>query len=88
MKSLRTKLTFITICVVALTIVIVSSLSVFFIRNTEAKKSDQILLLISETGKRNLDYYFDSVQKSVDNVAKYANANFTGTDDASLESNI
>ena len=88
MKSLRTKLTFITICVVALTIVIVSSLSVFFIRNTEAKKSDQILLLISETGKRNLDYYFDSVQKSVDNVAKYANANFTGTDDASLESNM
>ena len=62
MKSLRTKITSITIFVVTLAIIVVSSLSVFFIRNTEAKKSDQILLLISETGKRNLDYYFDGEQ--------------------------
>lgn len=85
MKSLRTKITFITMCVVSLAIIVVSSLSVFFIRNTEHRKSDQLLLLLSETGKKNLDYYFNSIQKSVDKVSQYANSNLYGTDDESLE---
>ncbi len=85
MKSLRTKITIITISVITLTIIIVSSLSVFFIRNTEHKKSDQLLLLLAENGKNNLDYYFGSVQKSINKVSDYANSILDGTDDASSE---
>ena len=65
MRSLRTRITFLTVCAITLAIAIVTLLSAFFIRNSESVKSDQILLLLCETGERNLDYYFDSVQNSV-----------------------
>ena len=88
MKSLRTKITFITIIIVAIAVTIVSSISVFFIRNNEHRKSDQLLLVLSETGKNNLDYYFSSVQKSVGKVSSYANSNISGLDDVNLNKHI
>ena len=88
MKSLRTKITFITIVIVAIAVTIVSSISVFFIRNNEHRKSDQLLLVLSETGKNNLDYYFSSVQKSVGKVSSYANSNISGLDDVNLNKHI
>lgn len=88
MKSLRTKITSITIFVVAVAVIIVSSISVFFIRNTEHRKSDQLLLLLSETGKTNLDYYFSSVQKSVDKVSSYVTTKINGTSDEKLNEHM
>ena len=88
MKSLRTKITSITIIIVAIAVTIVSSISVFFIRNNEHRKSDQLLLVLAETGKNNLDYYFSSVQKSVGKVSSYANSNISGLDDVNLNKHI
>ena len=88
MKTLRAKITSITIFIVAISVLVVASISVFFIRNTEHRKSDQLLLLLSETGKTNLDYYFGSVQKSVGKVSEYASSNITGVDDVSLEKHV
>ena len=88
MKSLRSKITTITIIVVAIAVLIVSSISVFFIRNNEHKKSDQLLLVLCETGKKNLDYYFNSVQKSVGKVSSYANFNISGVDDEKLNKHV
>ena len=88
MKSLRTKITSITIIVVAIAVLIVSSISVFFIRNNEHKKSDQLLLVLCETGKKNLDYYFSSVQKSVGKVSSYASLKMSGLDDESLNAHV
>ena len=72
MKSLRTKITFINIIIIVITVLIVSSVSVYFIRNTEHRKSNQLLMLLAEIGKTNLDYYFNSVQKSVGKVSAEA----------------
>ena len=88
MKSLRAKITTITIIIVAIAVLIVSSISVFFIRNNEHKKSDQLLLVLAETGKKNLDYYFSSVQKSVGKVSAYAGFNISGLDDESLNKHV
>ncbi|MBO4429670.1 MAG: diguanylate cyclase [Clostridia bacterium] len=81
MRSLRTRITLMTIIVVIVAVVIVSVLSVFFIRNNEHKKADQLLLLLCETGERNLDYYFNSVQKSVAKVATFVTSDLDGLDD-------
>ena len=81
MRSLRTKITIMTLCVVIIAVSIVTMLSVFFIRKTERRKSDQILLLLCETGEKNLDYYFNSVQKSVAKVAAFVEADLSGLDD-------
>ncbi len=63
MRSLRTRITLMTVFVVIIAIVLFTVVSVAFIRKNEQKKSDQLLLLLCETGEKNLDYYFNSVQK-------------------------
>ena len=85
MRSLRTKITIMTIFVVVLALAAITILSVVFIRKNEHRKSDQLLLLLCETGERNLDYYFNSVQKSVSRVASYVEADLDGLTDEQLE---
>ena len=85
MRSLRTKIMCLTTCVTVIAVIVVTLTSVLFIRNTEHRKSDQLLLLLCETGERNLDYYFSSVEKSVQTVATYAENEFTGLDREALE---
>ena len=71
MHSLRTRITLLTVCVTAIAVTIVTLVSVLFIRSNKHRESEQMLLLLCETGQRNLDYYFNSVQKSMQNVASY-----------------
>ena len=74
MRSLRTRLTIMMLCVLMVALAIVTVCSAFFIIRTESRKSDQLLLLLCETGEKNLDYYFDSVAMSVGRVATFAAA--------------
>ena len=84
MRSLRTRITIMMVCVLLLAVVIIMTLTTVFIRSTERNKSDQLLLLLCETGERNLDYYFNSVQKSVAKVASYVEADLDGLEDDQL----
>ncbi len=85
MRSLRTRITLMTVCVIVIAVALVTLLSVIFIRRTEQRESDQLLLLLCETGERNLDYYFNSVQKSVRKVASFAEADLEGLETEQLE---
>lgn len=85
MHSLRTRFTVLTICVVILAVTSVSFISIFFIRTNEHNKADQLLLLLCETGERNIDNYFDGVSKSVAKMSNYAESDLEGLDEASLE---
>lgn len=69
------------ICVILLAVTSTTLLTTVFIRKNEHRKSDQILILLCETGERNLDYYFNSVQKSVAKVAAYVEADLDGLED-------
>ncbi|MBR5756418.1 MAG: sensor domain-containing diguanylate cyclase, partial [Firmicutes bacterium] len=84
MKSLRTRITLMTLFVLIVAVIAVTVSSVVFIRSTEHRKSDQLLLLLCETGEKNLDYYFNSVQKSLTKVASYVEADIDGVDDEHL----
>ena len=84
MHSLRTKITLLALCVAIVTVAVVSMLSVLFIRNAEHNKSDQLLLLLCETGEKNLNYYFKSVEKSVQKIAAYTQKDLDGLDDEKL----
>ncbi len=88
MRSLRTKITILAVLVAVISVSLVSGMSVIFIRHNEQRKSDQLLLLICETGEKNLDYYFNSVQKSVGKVATYVETDIDGTDAESLEQHV
>ena len=88
MHSLRTRITLLTVCVIAFAVIVVTLLSVLFIRNNERRESEQLLLLLCETGERNLDFYFNSVQKSVEKMAAFAEGDITGLGAEELESHI
>ena len=78
-------MTLLTVCVIVIVVTSMSALSVFFIRSTEQRKSNQLLLLLCETGERNLDYYFNSVQKSVQKVSAFVEADLDGLEEEQLE---
>ena len=84
MRSLRTRITLMTVFALIVTVIAMSVLSVVFIRKNDEKRSDQMLLLLCETGVSNLDFYFNGAQKSVEKVASFAQADVTGLDDESL----
>ena len=88
MHSLRTRITMMTVWVVAVAVLIVTVVSVMFIRSSERRESEQMLLLLAETGERNLDYYFDSVQKSVAKVSQFAEEDLTGLKSEDLKGHI
>ena len=88
MRSIRTKLTFLTVCVIVITVVSMAAISVFFIRSSGRQRSDELLLLLCETGEKNLDYYFTSVQKSVRRVASYVESDLDGLDDERLAAHV
>lgn len=88
MNSLRTRITVTMLCVILAALVIVTLLSAIFIRRTESHKSDQLLLMLCESGERSLDYYFDSVQNSVLKVKSFAEEDLDGTEDEQLEKHM
>ncbi|MDO4808332.1 MAG: cache domain-containing protein, partial [Coriobacteriales bacterium] len=81
-------MTLLTLCVIIITVTSMAILSVVFIRSTAQQESNQLLLLLCETGERNLDYYFNSVQKSVSKVASFVEADLDGLEDEQLARHV
>jgi diguanylate cyclase (GGDEF)-like protein len=81
-------MTLLTVCVIIITVTSMALLSVFFIRNNEMQESNQLLLLLCETGEKNLDYYFNSVQKSVSKVASFVESDLDGLEPDKLARHV
>ena len=88
MHSLRTKIALMTVVMIVVAVLVVTVTYVLFIRDTEHGKNEQLLLLLCETGERNLDYYFTSVEKSVKKVAAYTEKSLDGLEDEKLQVHI
>lgn len=88
MHSLRTKITSLTVWITVVAVAVVTLLSVLYIRDAEHRQSENLLLLMCETGERNLDYYFKSVEKSVKKIAAYTEKDLDGADDEKLQKHI
>ena len=88
MHSIRTRMTLLTVCITIITVISMAVHSVVFIRSTEKQESNQLLLLLCETGERNLDYYFNSVQKSVAKVASFVESDLDGLGNEQLSQHM
>ncbi|SDB37724.1 diguanylate cyclase (GGDEF) domain-containing protein [Pseudobutyrivibrio sp. YE44] len=88
MRSIRTKLTVTMLCVIFTVILIITLLSAIFIRITASRKSDQLLLMLCENGQYSLNYYFDSVQNSVNDITDFVENDLQGLDDEQLEEHM
>ncbi len=88
MRSLRTRITVTMLCVIFVALLFTTLLSAIFIRRTESRKTDQLLLMLCENGEKSLDYYFDSVQNSVERVAAFVEEDLEGTSDEELSEHM
>ena len=84
MRSLRTRITVTMLCVIFVALLFTTLLSAIFIRRTESRKTDQLLLMLCKNGEQSLDYYFDSVQNSVERVASFVEEDLEGISDEDL----
>ena len=88
MHSIRTKITVLTVCVVVIAMIAAAISGVIAIRDIGNSSSNQLLLLLCESGEKNLDSYFTSVEQSVEMVLAYVESDLDGIDDASLQAHL
>ena len=91
MKSIRAKITWLTVCAIIVTAVLSTVVGVIAIRNIGNTSSRQMLVSLCEAGEKNLDTYFDSVEQSVEMVSAYVRADLRGMgslDDGQLAQHI
>lgn len=88
MKSIRTKITMMTVCAVAAAMIVATVVGAVLIRSIGSRSSDKLLNLLCETGEKNLDYYFNRVEQSVEMVSAYVKTDLDGVDDAHLQAHL
>lgn len=88
MHSIRTKITAMTVGVIVIAMSIAAFLGVTAIRNIGNRNAEQVLLLMCETGQKNLDYYFHNVEQSVEMVSAYAESDLNGLEDDKLQAHL
>ncbi|SEH23060.1 Cache domain-containing protein [Selenomonas sp. KH1T6] len=88
MDSFKTKITAATVCVIVVAMSIVAFLGVTALRNIGNRYADQMLLLMCETGQKNLDAYFQSVEQSVEMVSAYVESDLNGLEDEKLQAHL
>ncbi|MBR3570638.1 MAG: diguanylate cyclase [Oscillibacter sp.] len=88
MRSIRTKITLLTVCAIIAAMGVSTAFGVASIKNIGDSSSERILLLLCETGEKNLDAYFGSVEQSVEMVADFVEADLEGLSPEQLQSHI
>ena len=68
--------------------VIATVFGVIAIRNIGSRSAERILLLLCETGEKNLDHYFESVEQSVEMVSAYVESDLDGLSDEQLQAHL
>ena len=84
MTSIRTKITAMTMFIVVLTMAAATIFDVTAIRDIGTRSAERRLELLCETGQKNLNHYFDSVEQSVEMLSAYIQSDLKGIDDNEL----
>ena len=88
MHSIKTRITAMTVCVVVIVMVVATALGVNAIRDIGNHNAEQTLLLLCQTGQKDLDYYFQNVESSVKTVAAFVQSDLDGVEDEDLQAHI
>lgn len=81
MNSLQTKSTFLTVSAIVVTMLIAILMGGVAIRNIGNENSQQLLMSLCESGEKNIDSYFESVEQAVEMVTAYLEADLEAMND-------
>lgn len=87
-ESLRTRIIILTVAAIIVTMVIATFMGVVAIRNIGYRNSEQMLYSLCESGEKNLDSYFESVEQSVEMVSAFVESDLEETDISDLEKHL
>ena len=88
MRSIRSKTTLLTLAGIVVAITMATIISAVSVRNIGANSSEQMLELLCDAGEKSLDYYFESVEQSVETVSKYVKSDLLTTSDAEFSEHM
>lgn len=88
MHSIRSRITLMTICAMAVAMTVATLFGIEAIQRIGNRNAEQILMLLCQTGEKNLDAYFDSVEQSVSMVSAYVESDLTGLEDHQLQAHM
>lgn len=71
MKSLKAKTTLLSITIIIVVTVVATIFSVMAVRDIGNRSADQLLYSLCESGEKDLDHYFESIEKSVEILSTY-----------------
>ncbi len=74
MRSIRSKITWLTVSAIVVSIAVATVFGISSIRELGNNNSEKMLTMLCETGEKNLDHYFESMEQSVVMVASFAEA--------------
>lgn len=87
-KSISRKIAMVTACAVFVTIMVAAVLGTIAIRQIGTSRSEQLLHLLCQTGQKNLNSYFTSVEQSVDMVSSFVNEDLKSLETEQLEAHV
>ena len=88
MHSIRTKITAMTVCAVIIVMSVATAFGISAMKNIGGRSANEMLMLLCETGQKNLNHYFESVEQSVQMVSVYVESDLDGLDDAELQAHL
>ena len=88
MRSIRTKITSVTIGAIIITMIIAAILGVAAIRNIGISSSEQMLRLLCESGQKNLNLYLEEVEQEVKTISAFIESDLDGLSDEELQAHI
>ena len=88
LHSIRTKITAVTISSIILMMIVVTVVGVMAIRSIGTTSSEQLLLLLCESGQKNLNTYLGDVEQEVETISAYVEADLVALDDESLQAHL
>ena len=87
MHSVKTRITAMTICIIVLASISIV-MGMVAIRHIENYDADQTLLLLCETGQKDLNYYFQNAEQSIKSVAAFVESDIDWVDDENLQDHM
>ena len=78
MRSIRTKISLITMVAIVVSVLLVGGVGILFLRNEGERGSDQEMTLLCDNKRKTLNEYMKSIEQSVDMVARYAEEELSG----------
>ena len=88
MHSIKTKITAMTVCIIVIAMIISTVLGIAAIQDIGNHDAEQTLLLLCETGRKDLNTYFRNVEQSVKTVAAYVEADLERVNDENLHAHM